>query len=133
MSTGSLADAPVDDGEKLARFILTERHIRKSDKTVKPEALIPSPHIELSVTRHRGFSDDEVWSSGNDVAIIRNRPLIGRADFNAADARQQKLDVKPDEPPRNHANIIGWPPEKSSQLALALEMSLRATFISLPI
>ena len=130
MNHGSLAEVPVDNAERLARFVLTERHIRKSDGTVRAEALIPSPHVELSVTRHRDLSNDDVWTLGEDVATKRMKPLIGRADFRAADARQQKLDVKPDEPPRNHANVLGWPPEKASQMALAQELSTRTTFTS---
>ena len=130
MNRGPLADVPVDAAEQLARFVLTERHVRKSDGTVRAEALIPSPHVELSVTRHRDLSDDEVWAVGEDVAKKRLKPLIGRADVRAADARQQKLDVKPDEPPRNHANVLGWPPEKAFQMALAQEFSTRTTFIS---
>ena len=130
MNHGSLAEVPVDDAEQLARFVLTERHIRKSDGTVRAEALIPSPHVELSVTRHRDLSDDDVWTLGEDVAKKRQKPLIGRADFRAGDARQQKLDVKPDEPPRNHANVFGWPPEKAFQMALAQELSTRTIFTS---
>ena len=109
---------------------MTERHIRKSDGTVRAEALIPSSHVELSVTRHRDLSNDDVWTLGEDVATKRLKPLIGRADFRSADARQQKLDVKPDEPPRNHANVFGWPPEKAFQMALAQELSTRTIFTS---
>ena len=76
MNHGSLAEVPVDDAEQLARFVLTERHIRKSDGTVRAEALIPSPHVELSVTRHRDLSNDDVWTLGEDVATKRMKPLI---------------------------------------------------------
>lgn len=132
MNCGPLAKVLVDNAEQLARFVLTERHIRKSDGTVKAEALIPSPHAELSVTRHRDLTDEEIWTLGEKVAALRRKPLIGRADFLAADARQQKLDVKPDEPPHNHANVLDWPSEKALQMAIALEVSTRTTFVALP-
>ncbi len=66
------------------------------------------------------------------VAEKRQLPLIGRADFLASDAREQNLDVKPDEPPRNHANLIGWPPDKPAQMIRALEIATRSIYVTKP-
>lgn len=135
MSKGPLAAVPVEDGERLARFVFTERYVSKKDGKVKPEALRPYPWAELSVSRHCDLTPDELWQLGRDVAEERSKkegrvfPLIGRADFLARAARDQKLEVVPDEPPRNHANIIDWPAEKSAQMSLAQLIVARSDFV----
>ena len=53
--------------EMLARYILFSKHIR-ADRTIKPDAFVPHPRAELSVTRHLMTADDELWSVGHDIA-----------------------------------------------------------------
>lgn len=119
-SPGSLADVPVGDEEIIARFILVDKHIRRDGTLpeVKAVAFLPYKHVELSVTRHCGLDQAELWSLGQEVAHARQLPLVGRGDLNAAVPRQQGLDVIPSEGPgkgaRNHANITGWPSEKAA-------------------
>lgn len=132
--TSTLADVPVDDGESLARFVLFDGHVRKSDRTLRAEAFLPYKHVELSVTRHRDLKEGELWALGEAVAHRRERPLTGRGDILARTARSNSLDVVPHEGPgkgdRNHANIINWPPEKPAQMVRALELAASATFVS---
>jgi hypothetical protein len=143
----ALDDVPVEDDERLARTILTERHVRKDVRaeklTPKPEAFLPFSRVELSVIKHREISEAELWAIGREVSAMReagdqsgrNFPLVGRGDFRARDARELKLDVKPVEGlglPRNHANIVGWPPEKPAQMMRAVEIAARATFVLPP-
>ncbi len=143
----ALGDVPVEDGERLARMILNERHVRKdvrSEKvTAKPEAFLPHSRIELSVIRHREITEAELWSIGWEVSAQREAgdtfgrkfPLLGRGDFFARDARVQNLDVVPVEGPdlpRNHADIVGWPPEKSAQMLRAVEIAAAAIFVAVP-
>ena len=95
----------------------------------------PYPHAELSVSRHREVTAEELWELGHDVARTRSEKegrnflLLGRADFLARTVRAQKLGVKPDEPPRNHANVIGWPAEKHAQMSLAQEIAAQSVFV----
>lgn len=131
----ALADTPVEDGERLARVVLTNKHVRKESMTPKPEAFLPFKHVELSVIRHRELNEGELWEIGYDVAAKRGRPLVGRADFTALNARLQNLDVVPSEGPelpRNHANIVGWPSEKPAQMLRAVELAAAATFVEAP-
>lgn len=135
----ALIDVPVEDGERLARMILTERHVRKDARTEevtpKPEAFLPYKHVELSVIRHRDLTEGELWKIGHEVAAKRERPLMGRGDFSARDARAQNLDVVPAEGPelpRNHADLIGWPPEKPAQMLRAAQIAAVATFVAAP-
>ena len=139
----ALADVPVEDGEQLARMILTEKHVRKESMTLKPAAFLPFSRVELSVIRHREITETELWKIGRDVSAKREAgdelgrkfPLVGRGDFFARDAREQKLDVKPVEGfglPRNHADVVGWPPERPAQMMRAIEIAARATFVPPP-
>ncbi len=139
----ALGDVPVVDGEQLARMVLTEKHVRKESMTLKPAAFLPFSRVELSVIRHREITEAELWKIGREVSAEREAgdefgrkfPLIGRGDFLARDARELKLDVKPFEGfglPRNHADVVGWPPEKPAQMMYAIEIAARATFVPPP-
>jgi hypothetical protein len=81
---------PVSDHEQLARFILHRNQIR-SDQTVKPEAFIPHPWPDLSVTRHLELSQTELWAIGQELADVRPATLYGRADVKAHIFRKQSL------------------------------------------
>ena len=135
MNKGPLAEVPVGDDERLARFVIEKRWLPKNGVGVNGRALLPYSRVELSVTRHRDLSENEITAAGDFVARERaakeNRQyeLLGRADFQAHDARKEKLDAIPDEPPRNHANVIRWPPEKSAQMAIAMELAALCSFV----
>lgn len=40
-----------------------------------------------------------------------------------------KLDIVPNEPPRRHANITGWPEAKSEQKLIALKLAESAHLV----
>ena len=64
---------PVDPQEMLARYVLYGRYVRSSDQTVRPEAFIPHPHVDLSVTRHRQASEAEtttIQSGGVSLRVL---------------------------------------------------------------
>jgi len=61
----------VSPQETLTRYVTSRNHFRKDSQTVKPDAFIPHPHSELSLTRLLHLSDEEIWSIGNDVATAR--------------------------------------------------------------
>jgi hypothetical protein len=125
----SLADTPVDKNEILSRFILYSKWIR-GDNTIRPEAFVPHPHIDLSVTRQKNITESKLWELGNDVAVIRNRILHGRADIAAESIFLNRLIIEPSEPPLNHANIKGFPEEKSEQKLIAMELASKSEFIA---
>ena len=128
----SLQDVPVANEERLARFVLTNRHLRKAEgiTTARAEAFLPYKHVELSVTRHRDLNEKQIWGAGRCVAIRRALKLLGRAEITAANVRQQKLDVRPNEPPRNHADIVGWPSEKPAQMLYAIELAATSIYVA---
>lgn len=116
--SGPMAATPVGASEMLAHYLF-RKELRQEDNTVKTEAVMPFPHESLSATRHQGLTDEEVWESGTVVANKQGRTLMGRADFKRLDLPKW-LDALPEEPPRNHVEIVGWPSERSAQMAQAL-------------
>jgi hypothetical protein len=120
--------------EWLARFITSSRWIRNHDQTVKPDAFIPYPYPELSVSRHKDLSVQELWRIGQEIADARPVTLHGRADVTAGQVRRQKLEVESRPIPGNlnHASIIGWPPDKPAQKSYAQEIAAVARYVPKP-
>lgn len=123
------------DDEWLARFILFSKWIRASDQTVRPAAFIPHPYPDLSVTRHKNLPEQELWRIGQGVADARPAKLYGRADIQVAEIRRQTLTVesKPVANNANHANVVGWPVEKSAQISIAQQLAAVTRYFRKPV
>ena len=76
------AGTDVPNEELLARFILQSNQYR-ADGTVKPDAFVPYPLPDFSVTRHIGLSEGQLWDNGQSVATEVGKSLYGRADLRA--------------------------------------------------
>ena len=122
----------VGDDETLARYVLYSRHIRRTDQTVKPDAFIPNPHGETSVTRHLLMTEEELWSVGRSVAGVIGKTLHGRADIPVSTclAQQLSLHATPFADNPNHADITGWPSDKPAQKIIAHEIAATAKFMA---
>jgi hypothetical protein len=125
---------PISATELLTRYILQKSHIRGSDKTIKPDAFIPHPRADLSVTRHLMTTEAQLWRVGHDVAEARGKTLYGRGDVSAATCTNLKLNVQPAPLPNNpnHANIRGWPAEKPLQKIIAQQIAAATAFVETP-
>jgi hypothetical protein len=125
---------PLEAGEILARYILASSHFRRSDNSVKPDAFIPHPRIELSLTRHFQATEEELWNEGRRVSLLRQLTLYGRADVSVDAFLSESLQVvaKPLPENPNHADAIGWPANKAEQKIKALEIARNAAFVSKP-
>lgn len=125
---------PVELSEKLSRFILQSNWLRTSNSTVKPAAFMPNPQNgETSVFSTSGLSEQHTWDIGErEVAVKRDKPILGRADILTQNILSKNLQVRPSEPPPRHANITGWPDEKSKQLQIALELSADSNYFKKP-
>jgi hypothetical protein len=124
----------VTSNELLARFVIFSRHFRPSDNTIKPDAFLPHPLVQLSVTRHREATEDELWQEGKRVAAIRTATLYGRADVVANAFEREDLAVveKPIAENPNHADVVGWPADKPAQKMKAREIANKAVFNAVP-
>lgn len=122
-------DAPsiVADDEALARFVLQSNRLR-ADGTVKPDAFIPHPFPDLSVTRHLEWGEHRIWWIGQKVATQLGKRLLARADVLTATYRRCRLEVvsAPEADNLHHANVVGWPMDKPSQKSLAQEIAATA-------
>ena len=77
---------------------------------VRPDAFLPHKRsIDISVFRISELTEDEVWKIGQKYVHTEERPVKARADFSAAVAYENNLEVVPDEPPQRHANIGSFP------------------------
>ena len=125
----------VAPNELLARYIVSSKWLHKKDQTVKQDAFMPQESsLELSVTRHLNFSEEDIWEVGKRVASKISRVLHGRADVETVHILAQGLLVVPqlqDDNP-NHANIVDWPIDKFLRKACALEIARAAHFIANP-
>ena len=129
-----LANVPeVTAEEWLARYVCQSKHVRLY-QTVRPDAFIPFPHQDLSVTRHLHATKQEIWNLGEQVAMESHRSLYGRADIQARTCHAENLGVVaapiPNNP--NHADITGWPAEKSLQKMIAVLLASKATYRQRP-
>lgn len=124
---GSDEPADVEAGELLARYLLQGSHIR-ADFTIRPDAFIPHPWPDLSVTRHLGLTGEQIWAIGDQVARRIGKRLNGRADVTAFAFTNRRLQVRPAPVAdnANHANVTGWPADKPSQKILAQEIAADA-------
>lgn len=122
---------PVAAAELLARFILFSKWFRSSDSSVRADAFMPHPHVELSMTRHTEASSEEIWGEGERIADLRQLTLYGRADVAASVFLAQGLEVRaaPIRENPNHANATRWPTAKPEQKMKALEVASRASFV----
>lgn len=130
---GDEVASPVAPDEQLARFVLFSSWIRGSG-TVKPDAFIPHPHTDLSVTRLLSLSEQELWQIGQGIADARPATLHGRADIQCLKVQEQRLGVeaKPVANNPNHANIIGWPAEKPAQKIIAQLLAAASQYVKKP-
>ena len=114
----------IDPNEWLTRFIYYQRYIRQN-RTIRPDAFIPHPYPELSVTRHLQLSETQIWEIGHDVARQIGQPLRGRANVQVFVFQRQELHVVEAPLPKNpsHANVTGWPAEKPAQKIIAQQIA----------
>lgn len=110
--------------ESLTRYIIHKNHFSILHKRVKYAAFLPAPNGETSVFRVSGLADNAIWEIGDkEVAEKRRMSILGRADILASHVLNRTLKIMPDDNPPRHANITGWPEEKSEQKLIALELA----------
>jgi hypothetical protein len=115
------------DDETLARFIFSSRHIRH-DRTVRPEAFMPRHGEGLSVVRHDDLREPGLWAVGKAMEQDRVDTLHGRSDVAAATfvAHHLRVAAAPTAVTIHHAEVIGWPDDKSARLLVAKKIAAKA-------
>ncbi len=89
---------------------------------------MPPENLRLSVFQIKGLDEGDIWKMGETyVAKPSKKTLYGRGDVTVSAVHQRALDLDPDNEPLRHADIIGWPEEKSAQKLLAEELAVDAS------
>lgn len=113
----------VSPSESLARYLTHQNHYSSLNNAVKPAAFQPPPSLRLSVFRIDELTLEEVWEIGQ-VNVVN---IYGFADIKASAVYEKNLDTDPDNNPPRHADIVGWPQEKSERKLIAQELAAKAT------
>jgi hypothetical protein len=119
----------VSPDEPLARYLFSRNHYSPEKKRVRHQAFMPKDdNLEVSVFRIIGLTDIRIWKIGETIVHESGHPsLKGRADILTLVVQGRNLAVTPDKNPPRHANIVGWPEDKSKRLQVAIELAERAT------
>jgi len=116
------------DEDALARFIFSEQHFAATTGRVKHQAFLPPSDGATSVFAIRSLPESHIWELGRVfVASPARRTLRARADLTVRDVLAASLKVVLNSTPARHANLVGWPTEKSAQKLRAEELAARAT------
>ena len=119
----------IEDTEPLGRYLMSKRHFSIENKRVKDAAFMPAPDFCLSVFRTQGLTEDEIWKLGYEEVVKKlpaPRTLYGRGQIILLAVKEVNLELDPDDTPSRHANIVGWPQEKSKQKLIALQLASEA-------
>lgn len=121
-------------GERLARFIFSQRHISVMNRIVKFGAFIPpSKSDSISVYCISSASDTEVWAIGQKYVERVERRIRARADFLAKHVYENNLNVILDTQPHElHANISPFPLDKSERQSIARKLALVSKLVLMP-
>jgi len=121
----------VQPEEPISRFITDKRHYKQETEHVSQAAFLPSPRTnDTSVYRVKDWTDSKIWwAADNFVTALRTdkRKVMARADTTAERIFEQELNVEAHPTPHpRHANISGWPDDRSSRKSKALELAKNA-------
>lgn len=118
----------VADEERLSRFLFSSKWFAATTGRVKPEAFLPHPRIELSVSCTESLKESTIWEIGQSTAAAHSQKpnLHGRADVCARVFRSQGLEIRRDDQPMYHANITGWQEDRSAQISKAQQIAAEA-------
>lgn len=104
----------IGDDEQVARYLFSDK--------VSWRDFMPSIGKNLSVTRHYGLSEADLWDIGLSVANTRGKTLRAKADFAVIQCRIFGGDVVADPiigVNEYHAEVTGWTGSKDERMALA--------------
>lgn len=109
----------VADEEDLARFLTARGHFNST--MVRPAAFLPNPaDRKKSVCRHGREPLAGLWLLAREYLPVETK-LYGAGICSAGDVRASKLQVEASEPPRRHADILGFPTNEDPDLQKAAE------------
>jgi hypothetical protein len=124
------AEGTVSPEETVTRFLTHQSSFNPRTRKIRYAVFDPPSSLALSVYRVAGMDDVTIWSTGDGFVAPYRGTVLARADLPVAQCHVHGLSVAADPQPHPaHANIVGWPGERSKQIALAKELAIAATLI----
>ena len=113
----------------LGRYLIFSNWFNPSRGKVKASAFLPPRDLKLSVFKIFNLSEDNIWEIGKKVieALKEKRTLYGIAEIKAIEVLNNSLTINIDNKPLYHANIVGWPKDKSERKLIAIKLANNAT------
>jgi hypothetical protein len=106
----------------VARFLFQSGHFSSKNKRIRPNAFLPIDG-GTSIFLIRGLTEKEIWECGKVAGQNRDQIPLARGDLLIEDIEKIQLVIDIDNKPKNHGNILNWPPTKDEQIAKAQELS----------
>lgn len=121
----SEVDNRISPSEEVTRYIFDRSAYSPINGRVKYNALLPNSKGETSVYRIINLTRNEIWDIGQRyVAERRGRTLRARGDIGASDIFSESLEIRTDMVIHPlHANVVGWPTQRSEQLLIAKKIA----------
>lgn len=116
---------PVDE---VTRYIFDTKAYTESTGRVAWTGLMPNPEGETSVFWVTDLTNDEIWRIGQlYVANVSSRALRARADLFSSSVLGEGLEIEAEiDVHPLHANIVGWPTQKSEKMLIAKKLAEQA-------
>jgi hypothetical protein len=117
---------------RYSRFLFSSSAYAASKGTVKPDAFINPPHVQVSISETEGENETRVWEMGEEVGNGR-RNVKARGDFNHMHVAEAGLEIELAPPPPYHRHLIGWgSAEKQHQILKAIKLAKNVTLVVKP-
>jgi hypothetical protein len=110
-------------GVLLNRFLTHKNQF--SAIRVKQNAFLPKD-LKVSVFLTDGLSAEQIWILGQRYVAAN---IYGRAELTLAAVFEIGLKVEVDNKPQRHANITGWPVQKSEQKLCTLKLAEKSSLL----
>lgn len=116
--------------EILTRFVVYSDHIRK-DRSPKTELFLPDPTHTCSTYLLSGLVQDKTLREVSDEVGTsrRGKPAYGYCPITVGAVQATGSSLDPNDDPKHHVNITGYPPASQAQLvkdrALALAQAAK--------
>ncbi len=130
--TGSF-HASLGQSDPLARFSVSRRMFIRARGEVKASAFLPrfdpgTNEWATSVFRIGGLSEQAIRTlQARHVPAPKGRTMYGRAEILTSIVKRHGLDVKLDNAPPRHTDIVSWPDSKPEQKSVAQQLAADAT------
>lgn len=121
------AASALDASEVLVRFVVYQsREVRSSDNTPKPELFMPDDQHACSTYRLNGLqADGTLKTVSDDVGMKRRgKPAYGYCPISVGAVKSCGMTTEPDDEPKHHVNIKGYPALATPDLIKARALAL---------